>query len=107
MNCHLLIPRLAFAGGLALLTTVVPAAAFGDKEEGRTIATRWCSACHVVTAGQQQASVDAPPFVEIKKRHEGKMDFLEAFLTQSHPNMPDMNLTYLEIRNLVAYFESL
>ncbi|MEM1045740.1 MAG: cytochrome c [Pseudomonadota bacterium] len=107
MNCFSLIPRLAFAGGLACLTIAGPAAAFGDKEEGRTIANRWCSACHVVATGQQQASVDAPPFVEIKKRHDGRMDFLEAFLTQSHPNMPDMNLTYLEIRNLVAYFESL
>ena len=98
--------------GLAVFFGVIvpafgPALAFGDSDEGKKIAMRWCAACHVVAEGQTSASVDVPPFVEIKKKYDGKMDFLEAFLSQSHPQMPDMNLTYLEIRNLIAYFEGL
>ncbi|MEM8813230.1 MAG: cytochrome c [Pseudomonadota bacterium] len=89
------------------LTSVGPASAFGDSGEGRKIATQWCSACHVVSESQLSASAAVPPFSAIKRRHEGKMDFLEAFLTQSHPQMPDMNLTYQEIQNLIAYFDSL
>ena len=89
------------------LSGLVWAQSPGDPLEGREIATRWCSACHIVVTGQQSGSVDVPPFAEIKRKHDGKMDFLEAFLSQSHPQMPNMNLTYLEIRNLVAYFDSL
>jgi len=98
--------RLVLAAGFAL-ASCGSAFAFGDAAEGKTIAMRWCAACHVVTDNQTSASVDAPTFTEIKKSYGGKMDFLEAFLSEAHPQMPDMNLTYLEIQNLVAYFEGL
>lgn len=94
---------LAAITGLAVSSTAAIAA--GDGIEGREVAVRWCAACHVVTENQAAGTVDAPPFSEIREKHQGNMDFLESFLTQSHPNMPDMNLSTLEIRNLIAFIE--
>ena len=87
--------------------SLTPAMAFGDDVEGKEVAKRWCAACHLVSTDQTNASSDVPPFAEIKKKYGGKMEFLEAFLTESHPRMPDMNLSYFEIQNLIAYIESL
>lgn len=88
-------------------TGLAQAAPFGDAVSGREIAQRWCAACHVVVEDQPSALADVPTFAEVSRRYAGKMAILEAFLSQSHPQMPDMNLTYREIRDLVAYFESL
>ena len=114
MNSPLSAPKTArkgfailFAASMIGLAATAPANAFGDDVEGKEVAKRWCAACHLVSTDQTNASSDVPPFAEIKKKHDGKMKFLEAFLTQSHPRMPDMNLSYREIQNLIAYFESL
>ena len=92
---------------LSALTFGGPASAFGDKVEGRKIAAQWCATCHVVQSGQTSGTTDAPPFREIKKRHQANMDFLQSFLTQDHPQMPNMSLTKQEIENLQAYIGSL
>lgn len=97
----------AFTLACSLMLLTAPAYAVGDSVEGKKVASQWCAACHLVTPGQSTATVAAPPFAEIKQRHEGKMEFLEAFLSQDHPNMPNMSLTYYEIQNLIAYIEGL
>jgi len=93
------------AAFMGLAVSGPTALAAGDGIEGRKVAIRWCAACHVVTEDQAAATADAPPFSEVREKHQGNMDFLESFLTQTHPNMPDMNLSTLEIRNLIAFIE--
>lgn len=98
---------LCFAAILGLAISSTSGFAAGDGIEGREVAVRWCAVCHLVTEDQAAGTVDAPPFTEVREKHQGNLDFLEGFLTQSHPNMPDMNLSTLEIRNLIAFIEGL
>jgi mono/diheme cytochrome c family protein len=81
------------------------ALAGGTPREGQALAERWCASCHLVNE-QKQASADVPSFRSIAKRSD-KLDWLHAFLADSHPPMPNLSLTRQEIQDLVAYFESL
>lgn len=78
----------------------------GDAARGEIIARRWCAACHLVTADQTAAKVDAPPFFDIAKRWPGD-NALGSFLADPHPKMPDMSLTRREIEDIVSYIRSL
>ena len=78
----------------------------GDSDIGRGIAMRWCAACHVVRGGQTSGGDVGPPFAQIAKKGQG-LDWLDAFLADPHPPMPDMSLTRQEIRDLRAYVKSL
>jgi mono/diheme cytochrome c family protein len=91
---------------LLAVTASLPAlAAPPDPDHGKVIAQRWCAACHVVAAGQTEASADVPSFFYVA-RHMDKRD-LTSFLTDPHPKMPDMSLTRQEIDDLTAYIRSL
>jgi mono/diheme cytochrome c family protein len=91
---------------LLAVTAPLPAlAAPPDPDHGKVIAQRWCAACHVVTAGQKEASADVPSFFYVA-RHMDKRD-LTSFLTDPHPKMPDMSLTRQEIADLTGYIRSL
>ncbi len=96
---------------LSLFMVAMAPAAFaqgrGDATRGHEIATRWCSACHVVDSEQTSGSAAVPTFATIAGRSGGDLSFLEGFLADPHPAMPDMSLTRQEIRDLVAYFATL
>jgi cytochrome c len=79
----------------------------GSAERGAEIAERWCSACHLVSERQEQATPDAPTFMSIAERSPEAIDALAGFLMDPHPPMPDLSLTRVEIRDLLAYIESL
>ncbi|MYZ49353.1 c-type cytochrome [Propylenella binzhouense] len=89
----------ACTGGTAL--------AAGNAERGGTIAGRWCASCHLVGPGQTSASADVPTFAAVAARSKGELGWLEGFLADPHPAMPDMSLTRQEIRDLAAYIGSL
>jgi mono/diheme cytochrome c family protein len=89
--------------GTMILT--VPAAMAADIGQGAKIAQRWCATCHVVTPGQPAAKADAPSFASISAAR--KVPEIAGFLMQSHPSMPDMNLSRAEIADLIAYMQSL
>jgi hypothetical protein len=38
-----------------------------DPQHGLVLAKRWCATCHVVSADQQRASADVPPFATIAR----------------------------------------
>ena len=78
----------------------------GDADIGRGIAMRWCAACHVVRGSQTSGGDVGPTFEQIAGKGQG-LDWLDAFLADPHPPMPDMSLTRQEIRDLRAYVESL
>ena len=57
--------------------------------------------------GSQTSGGDVgPTFEQIAGKGQG-LDWLDAFLADPHPPMPDMSLTRQEIRDLRAYVESL
>ena len=94
---------------IALMITATSASAQTrvGAAEGREIAQRWCSACHVVAPDQTSGSAAVPTFMEIARRSNGELSFLEGFLADPHPVMPDMSLTRQEIKSLVAYIGTL
>ena len=91
-------------GAVALLLAVSaashPACAAGDPEYGKTVAERWCTACHAVGATGRGADV-APNFSSIARARDD--DYLRTFLTAPHPPMPRFELSRQDIDDLVAY----
>jgi len=47
-----------------LLLSTLPSYS-ADPQHGLILAKRWCATCHVVSADQQRASTDVPPFATI------------------------------------------
>ncbi|MGQ7793255.1 c-type cytochrome [Faunimonas sp. B44] len=90
-----------------LLSATGGAEAAGDAASGKAIAERWCASCHVVGPEQATAMADVPSFGAIVERSKGELGWLEGFLADPHPMMPDMSLTRQEIRDLAAYIGSL
>jgi mono/diheme cytochrome c family protein len=78
-----------------------------DRFNGERLAERWCSACHVVSVAQRQASADAPPFEELAKRPAFTESGLATFLMNPHAKMPNMDLTRNEAGDIAAYVASL
>ena len=99
----------AFLLAMLLATGIQPQKAHaGDAEEGREIATRWCSSCHNVGTGDRPAASDAvPTFDSIAQRDNFNRVQLEAWIGNPHPPMPNFNLSRDEIDSLVSYIESL
>jgi mono/diheme cytochrome c family protein len=78
-----------------------------DADNGRTIANRWCSSCHVVNHEQKRATDQAPSFASIAKMPSfdaGKLAFL---LLKPHPNMPNLELSRTETADLADYIGTL
>lgn len=89
---------------LILLTfAFASAAAAADAENGRTLAERWCAACHVVATDQTQGTTQAAPFSAIAKDPGFDAGKLALFLLLPHPKMPDMSLSRDEAADLAAY----
>ncbi|MBX9759320.1 MAG: c-type cytochrome [Beijerinckiaceae bacterium] len=76
-----------------------------DAGNGERLARRWCAECHVVAPDQPRAQSDAPTFAAISA--ERRVPQITAFLNQSHPRMPDMNLSRDEIADIIAYMHTL
>ena len=97
---------LAMAG--AGLAAAGPVTNEPDQVHGENLATRLCSNCHLVGAGQQEhANVDVPSFKEIANeagQTEGAIT--ASILLPKHP-MPTIPLTTSEVADLTAYIMSL
>lgn len=94
---------------LSLLMTLLPAcAAAQDVEQGREIARRWCSACHVVERTATQAPANGlPTFPAIAARPDLSVDRLRAAINPQHSRMPDLALSKRQQDDLIAYIFSL
>jgi mono/diheme cytochrome c family protein len=90
---------------LALLCA--PAGAAGDPIVGKVIAEGWCAACHIVAAEQTSSLKGAPTFPEIAARAQSDYAVLEGVLADPHPSMLNFNLSREQIRDLLAYIDSL
>ena len=78
-----------------------------DADHGRDLAKRWCASCHVVSADQQRASADAPPFATIAQSPNFDPKRLAYFLLEPHPKMPPMALSRSAADDIAAYIQSL
>ena len=78
-----------------------------DAEHGLDLAKRSCASCHVVSAEQQRASVDLPPFAVIAQSPNFNPDRLAHFLVDPHPKMPELPLSRTAADDIAAYIASL
>jgi mono/diheme cytochrome c family protein len=76
-----------------------------DALKGEILAKRWCTSCHIVSAGQQQGTAQAPPFSAVASRSDFNETTIAYFLLTPHPRMPDMNLSRSEAADLAAYIK--
>ena len=99
---------------LLLLVAAAPAFAGApvtnapDPINGRELASRLCSNCHLVGSGQQeQANADVPSFHEIANK-EGQTagSIMAHIMLPKHP-MPVIPLTKKELSDLAAYILTL
>jgi mono/diheme cytochrome c family protein len=80
--------------------------AAGDAGEGKRVAERWCSSCHIVDQSGRQRET-APSFAVLANNPAKSAQFLKAWITNPHPPMPNFNLTRRTVDDLVAYIRSL
>lgn len=83
------------------------AALAADANHGADLAKRWCASCHVVAAGQTQASADVPSFASVARRPDFSPERLAFFLLDPHPKMPNFPLSRIEAGDIAAYIASL
>jgi len=89
-----------------LLVSTVPGTC-ADPEHGLALAKRWCASCHVVSAEQQRASVDVPPFATIARSPNFDARHLAYFLLNPHPKMHDLPLSRGAADDIAAYIATL
>ena len=103
----------ALASGILLLVAQVGHAAENepgykaDADHGLDLAKRWCASCHLVSAEQQRASADVPPFAVIAQSPNFNPDRLAHFLLDPHPKMPELPLSRAAADDIAAYIGSL
>jgi mono/diheme cytochrome c family protein len=78
-----------------------------DASHGADLAKRWCAACHLVEAGQKQASADVATFAAIAAKSDFTPEKVAFFLLDPHPKMPSFPLSRSEAADLAAYISSL
>ena len=93
---------------LAALAFSTPASAYAaDAEHGRDLARRWCASCHLVTADQQRANADVPPFATIARLPNFNHNRLAHFLLDPHPKIAEIPLSRTAAEDIAAYIETL
>lgn len=78
-----------------------------NAAHGLDLAQRWCASCHLVSADQQRAVADVPPFATIAQSADFNADRLARFLLDPHPKMPELPLSRTAADDIAAYIRSL
>jgi mono/diheme cytochrome c family protein len=78
-----------------------------DLADGKAMAEKWCSHCHMISPGDKRAGDAAPSFTAIARMPSTTEMSLRAFLQTPHVRMPDYHLSRDESADLVAYILSL
>ena len=76
-----------------------------DPVQGKILAEKLCTNCHLVSSAQQQqpANADVPSFKEIAEREDQSAGAIAArIMLPKHP-MPQIPLTKAELADLAAY----
>jgi cytochrome c2 len=104
------IRRTALVAAALTATTLSAHAQNGDIAAGHSFAREACSSCHVVEAEQQRIPKRifiGPGFRNIANRPGMTAAALRAFLTTSHPKMPNPIVTPEQMADVIAYILSL
>jgi mono/diheme cytochrome c family protein len=104
-----LLYALPLAAALALVCAEAGPQTPAAIARGKEIAGRVCAGCHAIDNGQgsKVQGTDVPSFRSIAGRPGRTPESLQAFImTPRHP-MPAIPLELSEIRDVVAYIESL
>ena len=104
--------RSAKVAGTALLCLAASAATCQaqptDSKHGHTLAARLCAQCHLVDGGSPNARLaDVPSFAAIAARPGVSAEQLAGRISIPHPEMPGVQLTTRELRDIVSYILSL
>ncbi|MGY9004570.1 MAG: c-type cytochrome [Alphaproteobacteria bacterium] len=91
---------------ISFCAMTAPVYAAGDARQGKQIAARWCSSCHLVGSAGRSAD-GAPPFASLANNPAKTARYLKAWISNPHPPMPNFNLPRRTIDDLVAYIRSL
>jgi mono/diheme cytochrome c family protein len=79
-----------------------------DAKRGHELATRLCSQCHLVDRGATSGMLaDVPSFAAIAARPNATAEHLVGRIISPHPEMPGVQLTVHDLRDVVAYIMSL
>lgn len=104
----------AISGSIALAALAPPPAhaqmadGLADKREGRGVAERLCSNCHLVAPDAERRDTHiAPPFQVIAGREGQTRERIAGAVIFPHPEMPSIPLTRAEIRDIATYIMSL
>lgn len=97
---------LSVLSAAALAALAGPASAAGDAGSGLALARTWCSSCHIV-APNASGGDTAPPFASIANRPNRSPGATRAWLTDTHPPMPNLNLSNQQMEDIAAYLENL
>ena len=91
-----------------LATFCVSGAQAQNAANGKRIAERWCSSCHIVDPNDNRPVRDTvPSFTAIANTSSTTRMALAAFLTTPHYQMPNFVLSRSEIADVSAYIMSL
>jgi mono/diheme cytochrome c family protein len=102
--------RLILAVGATAISTCILAAApavAADASNGKRLAERWCTGCHLASPSQTTATDQVPPFATIAKMPDFNAAKIALFLLDPHPKMPNMNLSRTEAADIAAYIATL
>jgi mono/diheme cytochrome c family protein len=88
---------------LAILACASNVAMGANPDNGSTLAKRWCTGCHVVSADQAKGTDIAPSFASIAARPDFNVEKIASFLLEPHPKMPNMALSPEEVRDISAF----
>lgn len=95
------------AGCCALAILQPGSAAAADASHGKTIAERWCAACHRVERDPKTTTDQPPTFVSIAGMPDFDATRLVFLLLRPHPNMPNLTLSRDEVLDLADYIKTL
>ena len=83
------------------------AMAAGYDEAGHVLAQQWCSSCHQVEANAASAKDNAPSFTALANMHGKDLVWVRNYLLDPHLPMMGINLSRVQIDNIVAYMRTL
>jgi mono/diheme cytochrome c family protein len=78
-----------------------------DASNGKRLAERWCTGCHLVSPSQSTATDQVPSFASIAKMPDFTAAKIAFFLLDPHPKMPNMSLSRTEAADIAAYIATL
>lgn len=78
----------------------------GDAARGKELAQRWCSDCHAVSDADTGTDA-APAFSTLAVDPQKSPQALRAWLLNPHEPMVELELSRVDVDDLIAYIQSL